>query len=198
QIMADELGDLSGANKPVEVKLFGPDQRELRRLAEQVGEMLEKKGKGHGIREVNSNVREGNPDLMIRVDTAKAERLGLKTDAVARQLKAMFLGQIAAQVQESSARITDVRVRYPDAIRFGGGRFDPAGILQQWIILPAVAGAPGTPALPGTARAVRLSELAAIKPLRTPDQQWRENQQPAIFVTAELKEDEAGLGSVVT
>jgi len=34
----------------------------------------------------------------------------------------MFLGQIAAQVQESSARITDVRVRYPDAVRFDGGR----------------------------------------------------------------------------
>ena len=136
QIMADELGDLSGANKPVEVKLFGPDQRELRRLAEQVGEMLEKKGKGHGIREVNSNVREGNPDLMIRVDTAKAERLGLKTDAVARQLKAMFLGQIAAQVQESSARVTDVRVRYPDAVRFGPGRFDPSRLLSQLITLP--------------------------------------------------------------
>ena len=27
QIMADELSDLSGANKPIEVKLFGPDQR---------------------------------------------------------------------------------------------------------------------------------------------------------------------------
>src|SRR5206468_3657790 len=31
QIMADELSDLSGANKPVEVKLMGPDHRELRR-----------------------------------------------------------------------------------------------------------------------------------------------------------------------
>ena len=48
QIMADELGDLSGANKPVEVKLFGPDQKTLRELAEKVGEMIEKKGKGRG------------------------------------------------------------------------------------------------------------------------------------------------------
>ena len=43
QIMEDELNDLSGANKPVEVKLFGPDHKELRRLAEDVnGEKLEK------------------------------------------------------------------------------------------------------------------------------------------------------------
>src|SRR5207245_10956486 len=48
QIMADELSDLSGANKPIEVKLFGPDQKELRRLATDVGEMLAKKGKGRG------------------------------------------------------------------------------------------------------------------------------------------------------
>jgi multidrug efflux pump subunit AcrB len=199
QIMADELGDLSGANKPVEVKLFGPEQKELRRLAADVGEKLEKKGKGRGIKGVNSNVDAGNPDLMIQVDAVKAERLGLKSDAVARQLRAMFLGQIATQVQESSARLTDVRVRYPDPIRFGTGRFDAGRILEQWVLLPpltATAGQ-GRAGLAGPARAVRLSEMATIKPLRTPDVQWRENQQPAIFVTAELNEEEAGLGSVV-
>ena len=37
-------------------------------------------------------------ELEEEIGTAKAERLGLKPDAIARQLKAMFLGQIAAQV----------------------------------------------------------------------------------------------------
>ena len=59
--MQDELNDLSGANKPIEVKLFGPDHGELRQLAEEVGEMLEKKGKGRGIKEVNSNVSRATP-----------------------------------------------------------------------------------------------------------------------------------------
>src|SRR5207237_1906796 len=85
QIMADELDDLSGASKPIEVKLFGPDQRELRRLATDVGELLEKKGKGRGIKEANSNVFAGNPDLMVEVDPARAERFGVKPDAVGRQ-----------------------------------------------------------------------------------------------------------------
>ena len=49
QIMEDELSDLSGANKPVEVKLFGPDQKQLRTLADDVAETLAKKGKGRGI-----------------------------------------------------------------------------------------------------------------------------------------------------
>src|SRR5262249_10254313 len=51
-IMQDELNDLSGANRPIEVKLFGPDYKKLRDLAEEVVENLEKKGKGRGIKEV--------------------------------------------------------------------------------------------------------------------------------------------------
>jgi multidrug efflux pump subunit AcrB len=202
QIMQDELGDLSGANKPVEVKISGPDYAQLRTLADKVGEVMEKKGKGRGIKEVNSSVFEGNPDLMIQVDGSRADRLGLKAEGVARQLRAMYQGQVAAQVPESSLRITDVRVRYPDSIRFGNGRLDPGMVMQQLILLPesqvpqAGNANPGG-GLAGPARAVPLSMLARLTPKRTPDEQWRENQQPAIFVTAELSEEEAGLGSVV-
>ena len=217
QIMEDELNDLSGASKPVEVKLFGPDQKKLRELAKEVGETLEKKGKGRGVKEVNSPVSGsrglGNPDLMIRLDGIYADKLGMKPDTVARQLKAIFQGQIATQVPESSLRITNVRVRYPDYIRFGTepgagstgkGYFDTQRILSQWILLPEtklpiaapIHGAAAA-TLSGPLRAVPLFALGEVKPVRTPDEQWRENQQPAIFVTAELDEEEAGLNSVV-
>jgi multidrug efflux pump subunit AcrB len=123
---------------------------------------------------------------------------------VARQLTAMFQGQIATQIPESSLRLTDVRVRYPDSIRFGAnptaprrGFFDRQRVLDRLILVPeAKAPANGT-ALAGPARAVPLRGLGDITPMRTPDEQFRENQQPAIFVTAEQNEDEAGLGSVV-
>ena len=35
--MSDELSDLSGASKPIEIKLFGPDHNTLRDLADKVG-----------------------------------------------------------------------------------------------------------------------------------------------------------------
>ncbi len=49
----------------------------------------------------------------------------------------------------------------------------------------------------GPTRAVPLAGLADVRLKRTPDEHYRDNQQPAIFVTAELNEEEAGLGSVV-
>jgi multidrug efflux pump subunit AcrB len=201
QIMADELNDLSGANKPVEVKLFGPDHTVLRNLAKRLGEQFEKKGKGRGIKEVNSNVMEGNPDLMIEVDGLWATR-GVTAMEVERQLTAIYLGQVATQVQESAARITDVRVRYPDWARFGTGRFDPERVLEQRILVPESAVPPQptsvttAPPLAGLSRTLPLSAVANVRRTRTPEVQWRENQQPAIFVTAENNEDEAGLGSV--
>ena len=71
-IMEDELNDLSGSNRPIEVKLFGPDYGTLRELAEKVSEAIEKNGKGRGVKEVESNVFAGNPDLLIRVDGERA------------------------------------------------------------------------------------------------------------------------------
>jgi multidrug efflux pump subunit AcrB len=198
-IMEDELNDLSGASKPIEIKLFGADRAALLKWADQIGDALETKEKEHrGITEVNSNVREGNPDLMIDVDGVKAARLGFPAESVERQLRAMFLGQVATQVRESAARITDVRVRYPDSVRFGSGRFDADRVLSQWLLLPegATLAAPAPP-LAGPARSVPVSAVARIKPIRTPDEQWRENQQPAHFVTAQLKEKEAGLETAV-
>jgi multidrug efflux pump subunit AcrB len=202
QIMEDELNDLSGANRPIEVKLFGPDYKTLRHLGEEVAELLEKKGKGHGIKEVVSNVFEGNPDLMVQLDKVRAARLGLTAQEVERQMRAVFLGQVATQVRESAERITDVRVRYPDADRFGRAGFSPDRVLQPWILLPegsAPPPAPGssTPGLAGLARAVPLSAVARVQRVRSPDEQVRENLQPAVIVTAEINEEEAGLGSVV-
>jgi CzcA family heavy metal efflux pump len=198
-IMEDELNDLSGANRPIEVKIFGPDHDKLREIAKTVGETLESKGKTRGIKEVQDHVQAGNPDLKVEVDGVWAAR-GLTADQVARQIKAMYLGQVATQIRESAVRITDVRVRYPDADRFGAGYFDRKRLEDQMILLPdvlapPVAVSPGAIApLVGATRAVPVSTIAKVTPVRTPDEEWRENQQPAIFVTAEIDEAQTDLG----
>jgi multidrug efflux pump subunit AcrB len=218
-IFQDELNDLTGASKPVEIKLFGPDHTKLRAMADDpIGEMLEKKGKGRGIKEVNTNVHEGNPDLMIIPDGPQLAKRGLKPEDLERQLKAIYMGQVATEVRESAARVTNVRVRYPDLFRFGRDEsttapkstedrsrpkvspyFDAENVLlNTWIMLPDAALVPqfgGTP--PDRDRVVLLSSVAKLKRVRTPDEQYRENQQPAVFITTDINEEEAGLGAVV-
>src|SRR5262249_37816443 len=162
-------------------KLFGPDYGKLRELAEIVGKRLEERGKGRGIKEVNSNVFAGNPDLLIKVDGIRAGRVGVAAEEGERQARATYLGQGATRVLESALRITDVRVRYPDAVRFGSGCFAPSLIGEQWLLVPGS----GTPTA-GLARAVPVSAVAEVRPTRTPDEQSRENQQPAVIVTADL------------
>src|SRR5439155_17926039 len=121
---------------------------------------------------------------------------GLTADEVERQIRAIYFGQVATQVPESSLRMTDVRVRYSDALRFGSSGFDQDLVRNQWILAPegnvhAKAGSDAQRpaslrALAGLARAIPLNALAQVTPKRSPDEQTRENQQPAIFVTAEL------------
>jgi len=201
-IMKDELDDMAGANKAIEVKLFGPDYRVLRPLGEKVAELLAKKGRGRGFKDVNSNVYAGNPDLMVKVHGVWSTR-GLNAQDVQRQLNAMYLGQVATQVRESALRITDVRVRYPDSVRFGKGQFDPELVREQWILLPEnllsinPAGLASLASLEGPRRAMPLGALADVVPERTPDEQVRENQQPAVIVTSAQNEAEAGLGAMV-
>ena len=164
--------------------------------------MIEKKGKGRGIKGVLTNVYEGVPDLMVKVDGVKAANFGLTATDVERQMRAIFMGQEATKVRESALRITDVDVRYSNALRFGTRRFDPEIVRGQLILLPEAAvpkPAKGGlfQSLAGPKRAVPLSAVATIETIRTPDEQVRENQQPLIIVTTQLAEEEAGLGSVI-
>src|SRR6185437_12836684 len=159
--------DLSGSNRPIEVKLFGPDYGELRKLGEEVAEMMEKKNKekNGGLKEITSNVYAGNPDLMIEVDKVRAANLGLPVEEVERQLRAIYFGQIATQVRESAERMTDVRVRFPDRVRFGEVGSNPESVLSPWILLPGIPPATvGGPriALSGLARSVPLSAVARV------------------------------------
>jgi multidrug efflux pump subunit AcrB len=75
--------------------------------------------------------------------------------------------------------------------------------MQQLILLPdGVAPPPDNSLatirpLTGPARAVPVAAVASLEKVRTPDEQVRENQQPAVIVTADVREEEAGLGAVV-
>lgn len=184
-LIRDQINDLSGVDKPVEVKVFGPDLDQLRKLAAEVGRLVEQAG----ATEVNAHVQLENPDLVIRADSVQTARVGLTPMDVETQINAALYGQLASTLPEED-RITNIRVRYPDAVRYDRNRLASLPISLAGAMPPAAASGSS----PGPAF-VPLGQMASIKLVRSPNELWRENQQPVITVTAELK-DGHDLGSL--
>jgi CzcA family heavy metal efflux pump len=178
-LIQDQISDLAGVSKPIEVKVFGPDVAVLRDLAEKVAVVVEEAGG----KDVNANVRLGNPDIVVRPDSVQTARVGLTEMDIENQLNAALYGQVASTVPEED-RMTKIRVRYPDRVRFNT---DELGQLP--INLPLVTSTSGRAAGPSF---VPLSQLASITYSRSPNEFFRENQQPVITVEGALEGQDLG------
>ena len=172
QLLQDMLGDLEGAPEPVEVKVFGDDLAELARLAGRTAERLEKIP---GLVDLVVPQR-GNPELDVRIDPTRAARVGFTAEAVARQLSAGLLGQVATSFRRGD-RLIDVRVRFPDARRFD------LDWIREFPLTTAEGGI------------VPLSTTATIETAQGETQLFREDLRQMIPVTARL--EGRGLGGGV-
>ena len=113
-LVQDQINDLAGVESPIEVKVFGPDFASLRTLAEKVGKIVEEVP---GAADMNAHVYLGNPDIVIRPDSIQTARVGLTVADVETQLNAALYGQVASTIPEQD-RMTKIRVRYPDRVRY--------------------------------------------------------------------------------
>jgi len=117
QLLQDMLGDLEGNPNPIEVKIFGDDQPTLERLSEELEPKIEQI---RGVVDV-VGLERGSLEDTWQVDPIAAGRLGLTVEQVSTQLADAWLGDIATDLRLYDRSIP-VRVRYPDAVRFDGGR----------------------------------------------------------------------------
>jgi CzcA family heavy metal efflux pump len=191
-LVQDEINDLSGVKSPIEVKIFGPDLTTLRDLAEQVGKILEQWEQDKKVADVNTNVLLGNPDIVIRPDSVQTARVGLSAQDVETQLNAALYGQVACTLPQQD-RLTNIRVRYPDSVRFDLDRLSrlPISLPASPTTSDASSAATTASSPPGN-NFVKLAQLATIRRQRSPNELWRENQQPVITVSAELGDWDLG------
>jgi CzcA family heavy metal efflux pump len=166
QILSDVINDLAGAAKPVEVKLFGERLDDLERYARS----LEPKLQGiAGLEDFYDGVSEPSPEMMLRVNEAETNRIGLAPQQVGAAVSGALLGVQAGQVRLED-RAINVRVRAPDSVRY-----DPASLAS----LPVVNTATGVPA--------PLASVASITPTASGAEVLRENQQQMIDMTADVR-----------
>src|SRR5256885_439203 len=175
QILSDVINDLAGNAKPIEIKLFGERLDTLEAYAAQLAPDLEGV---QGLEDLYNGVAEPSPELMMRVNQAEADRIGMTPEDVGSTVSAALLGTEAGEIRAED-RPVGVRVRAPDSVRY-----DPLRLRA----LPIVAS--------GTGRVTPLGSLATFMPTQSRISLERENQQQMIAMTADVSG--RSLGGVMT
>jgi CzcA family heavy metal efflux pump len=173
QVLQDVLNDLSGTPRPIEIKLFGDDYAVLRRLGAEVAARI----RGvRGLVDLYPGFEDESPELRFRIDPVQAARFGRTAADVAADLETSLRGTVAAVFRRPDRPI-NVRVRYPDAVRF-----DPARVANLAIAW-------------GSAGAVPVAAVAPPERAGVPTVLVRENLRAVVIVTAD--HEGRDLGSLV-
>ncbi len=169
QVLKDSLDDLAGNPRPIEIELFAESPEKLQDAAEVVADRVKNvdglvdffDGRERDARELRFHVQR---DALARLDARPAD--------VTRELSTALQGRIVGQVRRED-RFIDVRVRYPDPIRF-----DPAGVRA----LPFVAGGETT----------SLGAVVDLEETVEPSVRNHEALQPVVSITADHEDRDLG------
>jgi len=165
QILSDVINDLAGAARPVEIKLFGERLDSLEAYARRLEPALDSV---EGLEDLYNGVSEPSPELLMRVNQAEVDRVGLTPEDVGNIVSSALLGTRAGEVR-SEDRPVAVRVRAPDSVRF-----DPLRLRA----LPVVSA--------GGGHVTPLGSLATFASAESRMSLERENQQQMIAITADV------------
>ena len=154
QILSDVINDLSGGARPVEIKLFGEELGSLEGYAQS---LAPKMSKIDGLEDFFNGVSEPSAEMLLRVNEAEANRIGLDPTTVDDQLTGAMLGASAGQVRRED-RAINVRVRAPDSVRFSPTQLGALPIVNL-----------------RTREATPLSALATVTPSESRAELLREN-----------------------
>jgi Cu/Ag efflux pump CusA len=104
---------LSGARAAIAVKIFGPDLRVLRRLAEEARLSMEGV---RGVADLSVEQQSDIPMITLRFDRGAIARHGLTVGEVSEAVEVAFGGHAVSRILEGDAAY-DLVVRYDDASR---------------------------------------------------------------------------------
>ena len=173
------LLDAVGGNKQVEFSLQGPDLQELGRLTQQVTEKI----RGiPGLVDLDSSLKAEQPVVELDVRREAASSLGLSVSQIAASLRTLIAGQTVGNWRAPDDQTYDVNVRLAPEAR---------NAPQDLERLPFMSSAVGSNA-DGSARIVRLSQVASVKESTGPNQINRRNLTREVAINANVYQRSAG------
>ncbi|MDJ1184737.1 efflux RND transporter permease subunit [Roseofilum casamattae] len=118
QVLVKQLEQGPPFNAPIELRLYGSDLEELRRLGNELrGELNQVEDVIH----TSASLTEALPKLALTVDEVRARRVGLDNEAIANQLDGNLQGIVGGSILEGTEDIP-IRVRVADATNSQLGR----------------------------------------------------------------------------
>jgi len=154
---------------PVQFRVTGPDIAVVRRLADQVKEIMRANPNTVGV---NDNWNEAVKVLRLDLDQDKLRALGVTSQAVRRTVATVLSGTTIGQFRESN-RLIDIVVRQP---------------IEERSTMSVLANTNVATGSNGAGKPVPLSQLARIEFVWEPGAVWREWREWAIMVQADVVE----------
>ncbi len=176
QVLQDMIGDLTSAPEPIQIKLFSPDERQLRDWAPKVADAIRKIP---GVVDVLNGIENtiSGPAVVFQVDPAAAARAGFTPEEVAVDATAILEGEPAATPVITKDRAYTVRVRYPEQNR------SSLEAMRNTLLTSA------------TGHTATLGSLATVTEVPGQTEIRRENLQRDVAVTARLEGVDLGSGA---
>ena len=170
------LLDSVGGNKQIEFSLQGPDLKELERLARLVSERARTIP---GLVDLDSSVKADKPVIAIDVRREAASDLGLSVAQIAASLRTLVAGETVGNWRAPDDQTYDVNVRLAPEAR---------NAPQDLERLPFATGSNPD----GSARIVRLNQLASVRESTGPNQINRRDLAREVAINANVANRSAG------
>jgi len=104
---------IMGSKAPVEIKVSGEDLPTLKRIAEDVKQVI---SKVNSVVDITTSMQEGNPEFQIIYDREKLSQAGLSVAQAASVVKMAVDGDVWTRLREKGEEI-DIRVRLKESQR---------------------------------------------------------------------------------
>jgi len=173
QVIGDMLGDLMASIQPVEIKIFGNDQKKLQELSRQTSEII---ADIPGIADPFDGIVIAGPSISVQPNYAKLAQYGITPADLQYQLQTSLEGNVVGNLFEKE-QYSVIRLVYP-----GSRKLSITDINNQQIFLP-------------NGRLTPIHELATVIINPGDAEIQRSNLQSMGVVTADLENRD--LGSVM-
>ena len=153
---------ISGTGSSIEIKVFGKDINKLKDITDEIAQEI---SGVEGMRDINTTLGKGKPEMVIKIDRERASQFGLTVGQIGSVVKNSAQGVVATQLRKSGEEI-DIRIRYDEVYR------DDLESIEN---LPIIS---------SSGAKITLKQVAQISEEKGPVKINREDQLRVVSVTA--------------